>query len=563
MPRAKVSKAPLHPAEKYARDVIAGKILACKWVIAACQRHVDDLARGHDRGLHFDENDARHALEFFKYTKHSKGEWAGRTIELEPWQQFALWVVFGWKRVDGTRRFRQAYQEVARKNGKSTMLAGVGLYLLDADGEPGAEVYTAGVMRDQAKIIHSESERMVKASAALRKRIRVVKNNIHIKDTASKYEPLGKDSENLDGLNVHGALIDEFHAHRDRGMLDILETATGARRQPLIFIITTAGYNRKSPCFLMNEYTKKVLQGVVQDDAFFGIIYTLDEGDDWEDERNWIKANPNLGVSKKLDGLRDKCAKAKEMPTALNAFLRLELNIWTQSVTKWIPRDHWDKCGKAVDANGLRGRTCYGGLDLSSTADITAFVLVFPPETDDDDYQVLCRFWIPEEGMKLRSKRDRVPYDLWVRQGYITATPGEVVDYDYIQQQIEDDSENYDLREIPFDRWNASQLVNNLQKQDVAVMVQFGQGFASMSAPMKELEKLVRTHRIAHGNNPVLTWMADNLVVARDASENLKPDKEASTERIDGMVALVMALARAIANGDTSSVYDERGVREV
>lgn len=550
-------------AMQYALDVVAGRTIACKWVRLACERHLRDLEHGHERGLHFEPDAAGWAIDNFGLFKHSKGEWAGRTIELEPWQQFIIWCVFGWKREDGTRRFRMAYEEVARKNGKSTKLAGVGLYMLFADGEAGAEVYTAATKRDQARITHSEATRMVKSSPALRKRLRVVKDNIHIVDSASKFEPLGKDTDSLDGLNVHCAVIDELHAHKSRDMVDILDTATGSRMQPLIFMITTAGYDRNTVCWEMHEYTEKVLGGVVEDDSFFGIVYTLDEGDDWEDERNWVKANPNLGVSKKLEDLRRKAKRAKEMPTALNAFLRLELNVWTQAETKWISLEHWNACGKAVDANGLRGRVCYAGLDLSSTLDITAFVMVFPPETDEDDYLVLCRFWVPEAAMRERSKRDRAPYDVWVRQGHITATPGEVIDYDYVQEQVKGDCDLYDLRELAFDRWNSSQLINNLQKENITDLVQFGQGFSSMSAPMKDLEKLIVEHRVAHGNNPVLTWMANNLVASEDAAGNIKPDKEKSTERIDGMVALIMALDRAIRHGNSISVYERRGIREV
>jgi phage terminase large subunit-like protein len=548
---------------QYAHDVVAGKIVACKSVRLACERHLRDMKHQKERGLKFNPEAAKHAIDFFGWLKHSKGEWAGRTIELEPWQQFIIWCVFGWIREDGTRRYRTAYIEVARKNGKSTKLAGVGLYMLLADSEPGAEVYTAATKRDQARITHSEATRMVKASPALRRKLTVFKDNIHIAGSASKFEPLGKDADSLDGLNVHCAVIDELHAHKSRDMVDILDTATGSRRQPLIFMITTAGFDRQSVCWEQHEYTEKVLSGVVDDDSFFGIVYTLDEGDDWEDERNWIKANPNLGVSKKLDDMRRKAKKAKEMPTALNAFLRLELNVWTQAETKWISLEHWNSCGKAVDANGLRGRVCYAGLDLSSTLDITAFVLVFPPETDEDDYHVLCRFWVPEVAMHERSKRDRVPYDVWVRQGHVTATPGEVIDYDYVSEQVKSDCNMYDLRELAFDRWNSSQLINDLQKENVTDLVQFGQGFSSMSAPMKDLEKLIVEHRIAHGNNPVLTWMANNLVASEDAAGNIKPDKEKSTERIDGMVALIMALDRALRHGSSISVYEQRGIREV
>lgn len=552
-------------AEEYVRDVLDGTIPTCRWVRLACERHLRDLESGSDRGLHFDPGAAALVIAFFSQLKHSKGEWAGQTIRLEPWQQFILWTLFGWKRVDGTRRFRTSYLEVARKNGKTTMAAGVGLYLLLADGEPGAEIYSAATKRDQARLSHAEATRMAKASGPIRQMVRVFKDNIHIPDTASKFEPLGADSDTMDGLNVHAALVDEVHAHKTRDTWDVLETGTGARRQPLMFAITTAGFDRQSLCWQLHEYTEKVLDGIIEDDTFFGVIYGIDEEDDWQDERVWVKANPNLGVSKKPDDLRRKAMRAREMPSALNAFLRLELDVWTQSETKWMNMEHWRQCGQAVDAAGLRGRVCYAGLDLSSTTDITALLLVFPPEVDDDLVQVLCRFWIPEESMRERVHRDRVPYDVWVRQGYITATPGNVVDYDYVLTQIDEDMQAYGLEEIAFDRWGATKIQTDLTELGGPdFMVQFGQGFASMSGPMKELEKLVLQHRIAHGNNPVLTWMADNLVAREDPAGNIKPDKEKSREKIDGMVALIMGLDRALRHtGGGRSVYEDRGLEVV
>lgn len=543
---------------QYAFGVLAGEIVACKWVRLAVERHLRDLESGHERGLWFDPDAAQHVLDFFGFLKHSKGEWAGQTVALEPWQQFFLWVLFGWKRADGTRRFRTSYQEVARKNGKTTKAAGVGLYLFDADEEPGAEVYTAATKRDQARIAHSEATRMVKASPSLRKRIRTFKDNLNILDTACKFEPLGQDADSLDGLNVHGAIIDEVHAHKNREMWDILDTATGSRRQPLMFAITTAGFDRQSLCFELHTYCEQVLNGVIEDDTFFGVIYTLDEGDEWTDEAVWPKANPNLGVSKYWDDMRRKAKFASEVPSALNNFLRKELNVWTQSETKWLPVEAWKQCGGMVDADGLRGRMCYGGLDLSSTTDISAFVLCFPPETEGEPYQTICRFWIPQDNMRDRVRRDRVPYDVWVRQGLITATPGNVIDYDYIVAEIDELAQKYDVGEIAFDRWGATQIYLRLEDLRMT-MVQFGQGFTSMSPPMKELEKLILSGGIRHGGNPVLTWMADNLVARLDPSENIKPDKEKSTERIDGMVALIMALDRALRHAP--SVYETGGVK--
>ncbi len=548
-------------AERYVDDVLTGRVVACRAVQLACERYRRDIDHGAERGLYFDREAAQIAIAFFGLLKHSKGEWAGKAVKLEPWQQLIVWNLFGWKRADGTRRFRTGYLEVARKNGKSTMGAGLGLFLMTADGEAGAEVYSAATKRDQARITHAEATRMVKASPQLRRRLTVYRDNIHIKDTASKFEPLGRDTDSLDGLNLHGAIVDEVHAHKTRDLWDLLETATGARRQALMLAITTAGYDRQSLCWTQHEYTLKVLNGLIEDDSWFGIIYALDEDDDCFDEALWIKANPNLHVSKKIEDMRRLAARAREMPSALNSFLRLHCNIWTQSETKWISREHWDACGVAVDAAGLRGRTAYAGLDLSSTTDITALVLVFAPQADEDRYQVLCRFFIPEEAMTERSHTDRVPYDAWVRAGYITATPGNVIDYEYVLAQIDEDMQAYDLPEIAFDRWGASRIQTQLAElggEDF--LVQFGQGFASMSPPMKELEKIILGHKLAHGNNPVLNWMADNLVARTDPAGNIKPDKEKSLEKIDGMVALIMALDRATRHTVEESVYEERGI---
>jgi phage terminase large subunit-like protein len=554
-------------ATQYIDDVLSGRQVVCKWVRLAVARHVNDLETGHERGLRFDETEAKKAIAFFALLKHSKGEWARKTIVLEPWQQFHLWVLFGWRRADGTRRFRTSYLEVARKNGKSTMAAGVGLYMLVADGEPGAEVYTGATKRDQARIIHAEAVRMVKQSPALRNSLTLYKDNIHDTKAFSKFEPLGKDSKTMDGLNVHGGIIDELHAHPDGDLWDVLETATGSRRQPLMYAITTAGNNptTASVCFQFHDYTEKALSGVVEDDAFFGTIYSLDidpetrKTEDWEDEAVWIKANPNLDVSKKRADMQDQARRVKEMPARLNSFLQKHLNLWVSQAIKWLNMDYWNACNQPLP--NLSGRQCYSGLDLSSTIDITAEVKVFPPLDDDEPYWILPTFWVPEDRIWERSKRDRVPYEAWLRQGHILATPGNAVDYDFIVANIEADSKIYDIKEIAFDRWGAFQLSQSLSNEGFT-MVPFGQGYASMSAPAKELEAKIMKANIAHGGHPVLRWMADNVVTIKDPAGNIKPDKSKSREKIDGIVGTIMALDRAIRNEGTQrgSVYEERGL---
>lgn len=553
--------ADVRPWDEYIAKVSSGEIVACEWVKLACNRHLSDLETGADRGFYFDTVAAGRAVEFFSFLKHSKGEWAGQPVKLELWQEFVIAMAYGWRRIDNKRRrFKYVYLEVARKNGKTTLAAGVGLELLLADGEGGAEVYTAATKRDQARIAHEEATRMVKASPYLRKRAKIVKDNIVIDSTASKFIPLGRDADSLDGLNVHGAIIDELHAHPSRDLLDVIDTATGARSQPLIFMITTAGHERQSVCFEYHTHTEQVLKGALVDDSFFGIIYTLDKGDDWQDETTWIKANPNLGVSKYLDNLRDKARRAAQMATQQNSFLTKELNVWTQSETKWLDFDKWQRCAHAV--GDMRGRTCYGGLDLSTNTDISALVLVFPPQSKGDKWAILPRFWIPSDAMRERVKRDRVPYDVWVRDGFITATPGDVIDYEYILEQIKDDCEAFNFKELSYDRWGATKLANDIRRGADVELVEMGQGFASMSPPMKEMERMILGGELAHSGNPVLAWMADNLVASTDPAGNIKPDKEKSREKIDGIVALIMALDRAVRHsGAGRSVYESRGIR--
>lgn len=565
----------LHPAEQYARDVINGKIVASKWVRLACERHLHDLEHAHERGFFFDPEAGQYVIDFISMLRHSKGKWGrggGEFIILEPWQQFIIWVGFGWKRADGMRRFRTIYLEVARKNGKSTVAAGLGLYLGFADGEPGAEVYSAATKRDQARIVHKEAIRMVRKNPGLRKYIKIYKDNLNLEQTASKYEPLGADSDSTDGLNIHGVIADELHAWKSREMYDVLETATGSREQPMIISITTAGVDRLSVCYEKHDYTRKVLEGWkhregfddFEDDTWFGVIYTIDEGDDWRDENVWIKANPNLGVSKYIEDMRMKAKRAEHMPAALANFLRRELNVWVQGEVKWMPMDRWRKCAGDIPALKLPVRlekeTCYGGLDLSSTSDLTAFVMVFPAE--DGYFDVVCRFWIPEDQLEVRTRDYGLQYSVWRDQGYIETTPGNSIDPDYILDQVEQDADFFDIDQVAFDRWGAARVVTTLENKGLT-MVQFGQGYASMNPPMKELERLVLSGKIRHGNNPVLTWMADNVVARMDPSGNIKPDKEKSREKIDGVVALIMALDLALRHPEKVSAIEKHGIRRL
>jgi len=544
------------PGMAYAQGVLNGDIVAGRLVRLACERHIREKAVA-DKGeglFYFSDEAAQHAFDFFRFLRHSKGEWAGREFELSPWEQFIIAALFGWrKRSDHTRRFRTALIETARKQGKSTLAAAIGLYLFYGDGEPGAEVYTSGTKKDQAKIVHSEAVRMIAASPELRRAIGTFKDRLFVEGTASKFEPLGADSDTLDGLNVHGAICDEIHAWTSRKLWDTLETSTGSRRQPLLFEITTAGWDRNSFCWTQHAHAISVLEGNLHDDSVFAYVASLDEGDDPFDEAVWIKSNPNLHVSVKIENLREQAEKAKQIPSQLNAFLRFRMNVWTESHSRWIDLDIWDEGGAPIDIAELEGRECIGGLDLATTMDLTAFVLLF--SDDDGGFTVLPSFWIPGDNVEKRVTRDHVPYDVWIRRGLVKETDGNVCDYDVVREDIKDLCERFRVKEIAFDRWNSSQLVTQLQS-DGATMVPVGLGFASMAAPTKECEKLVLGRKLRHGGNPLLRWNVGNVAIKIDPAGNQKPDKSKSAEKIDGLVALLLALSRAIVQESTGSIYD-------
>jgi phage terminase large subunit-like protein len=551
------------PVTAYARSVVEGDEPAGGLVRHACERHLRDLEAGAGRGLVFDAEEAEGAIAFFGFLHHSKGEWAGTRFTLAPWQQFIVGSLFGWRRGDGLRRFRTAYLEVPRKNGKSTLVAGIGLLLAFFDREPGAEVYAAATKRDQAKICWGEARRMVLASPSLRQRITPLVANLHSLPTNSKFEPLGADSDSMDGLNIHGAIVDELHAHKTRAMVDVLETATGARRQPLTVFITTAGTDRQSVCRERHEYGERVNSGVVEDDTTFAYIATLDDGDDWLDERVWAKANPNLGVSVKLDDLRRKAVRARQLPTEQNAFQRLHLNVWTQQTNRWIPLHLWDAQGGApVDEEALAGRECYGGLDLSATRDLTAWVLVFPREDDPAGMAVdiLCRFWCPESWAYSTENRYAAQYQAWARAGHLTISAGEAVDYEQVRAKVLQDASVFRVLELNVDRlFQSHETAAKLQEEGLSVFG-MGQGYFSMAAPMKEFERRLVARRLHHGGHPLLRFMVDHFAVSQDPAGNLKPNKAESQSKIDGVVALVMALDRAMRHGGGPSVYEGRGL---
>ena len=515
-----------------------------------------------DSEFWFDEAAANRAIQFFeRYLVHTKGRWSGSKFIPMDWQREIIRSLFGWKRRDGTRRYREAYIEVPRKNGKSTFSSGIALYLLMADGELGAEVYSAAGDREQAAIVFNQARAMVEESAVLSKRATCFKRTIVIPKTRNFYRVLSAEAYTKHGLNAHGVIVDELHVQPNRELVDVLVTSTGSRTQPLVVYITTAGYDRESICWEKHEYARQVLEGVIDDPTFFAYIAAADEEDDWTDPATWRKANPGYGVTVSHEYLERECRKAEKVPAYQNTFRRLHLNQWTQQETRWLDLSAWDAC--AAPLPDLTGRECYAGLDMASTIDIAAFVMMFPPQ-DDALYCVLPIFWIPAEQIVERSLRDRVPYDAWARDGLVRSTPGNVIDYGMITRDIEELGEQYHIREIAFDRWGAFQISQDLDGAGFT-MVPFGQGFASMSAPTKELLRLILDKKLAHGGHPVLRWMADNMVIKQDPAGNMKPDKAKSREKIDGIVAMVMGLDRAIRHGSgrQTSVYEERGMRSL
>ena len=512
----------------------------------------------------YDEEKADRAVAFIEHLCHTKGKWAGKPFLLLPWQEQIVRDLFGIVKKNGKRQFLTAYIEIPKKNGKSELAAAIALYLLYADNEPSAEVYGAACDRNQASIVFDVARQMVEMSPALmrRSKIRSAGKRIINYRNAGFYQVLSAETGTKHGLNVSGLVFDEIHAQPNRKLYDVLTKGSGdAREQPLFFIITTAGNDKNSICYELHTKALDLMAGRKKDATFYPVVYGLEHEEDWTDEANWYKANPSLGHTIQIDRVREAYRNAVENPAEENVFKQLRLNIWTSASIRWIPEQVYDKGNLPIDRDFLRGRMCYGGLDLSSTTDITAFVLVFPPEDENGKYTILPYFWIPEDNLDLRVRRDHVPYDVWERQGFLQTTEGNVVHYGYIEKFIESLGERFNIREIAFDRWGAVQMVQNLEGMGFTV-VPFGQGFKDMSPPTKELMKLVLEQKIAHGGHPVLRWMMDNIFIRTDPAGNIKPDKEKSTEKIDGAVATIMALDRAIrcGNENVESVYDTRGL---
>jgi phage terminase large subunit-like protein len=523
----------------YAEAVVSGAVVTGRLVRLAAERHLRDLEHGHERGLRFDDNAAQVAIDFFLLLRLPDGAGAGQPFVLQPWQEFIVGSIFGWMRADGRRRFSYALVEVARANGKSPLAAGIGLYGLLADGEAGAQVYSAATTRDQAKIVFNDAVHMVEPVPALWKQLLKTVNNLaHVKQ-GSYFRPLAAEASKMDGLRVHIALVDELHEHPDGDVMAKLRTGMKSS-QPLLFAITTAGYDRNSVCWHEHEFAIKVLEGTLDNDSYFAYIATLDEEDAWDDEDAWPKANPSLGITVRIETLREESAKAKQIAAEENDFKRLRLDMWTQQASRWLNAELWEE-GAVEPSTDLARRQAYAG--VHATNDMAAIVLWVPDDEGGGD--VLPFFFLPEEKASELQQQENAPYVTWGDAGVIEMTSGNVTDWDLLVKRLTELNETYDIREVAIHSYNRSNLETHLQDAGFTVAA-ITSGFAHMSAPTLELERLLTAQKLRHAGNPVLRWMAGNIAVRTDSEGHKRPDDVASGGRIGGMRALIMAIGRAM-----------------
>jgi phage terminase large subunit-like protein len=553
------------PASQYAHNVVGGEIPACRFAKLACQRQIDDrkrwpaLSAGEAKKLghpyYFDKKAAERVCNFIEKLPHTKGRWASKQecLKLEPWQQFRLSTVFGWKRTDnGKRRFRKAYNEIPRKNGKSCESAGLGLYMFCADEEFGAEVYSGATTEKQAWEVFRPAHLMVKRTAPLQEYFGIEANasNLAIQANGSRFEPLiGKPG---DGASPSCAIHDEFHEHQTSEQADAMETGMGAREQPLQWFITTAGDNLGGPCYDLRRYAIEVLEGRLDNPELFAIIYTIDEGDDWTTEAALRKANPNFDISVGADFLLSRQREAKQSARKQNAFRTKHLNTWVGARQAFLNMVRWNACPKAKSLEELVGRRCFIGMDLASKIDIAAVDLLFPPVADDPLWHLHTKFYLPEDRVETAATTNAGHYDAWAKMGFITLTPGNVIDFEFIEQDLKS-FKVFGIAEIGFDPWQATQLATRMLAEGLP-MVEVGQNVRNFSEPMKQLEALVLQGKLAHPHNPVLSWMAANVVAKLDAKDNIYPRKESEESKIDGVVALIIALGRALADSDKTAI---------
>jgi phage terminase large subunit-like protein len=551
-------------AKQYARDVVSGKRIACEWVKAAGQRFLDDLKRQGEKEWPY-EFDAARAERFCRFAElmpHVKGKWDTKCIVLEPWQCFISCNIFGWiHRGTKLRRFRRALVVVPAKNGKSCYAAIIGLYLLSADGENGPEVYSAATTRDQAKIVWDTAKRMVDGTPGLRQRFGVqsLAHSLTVESCGGFFKPLSRDSDTMEGINAHGVIVDELHAHKSRECFDVLDERTGARRQPLTFIISTEGDNPVGVFAEQVAYGQEILSGRHKDETYFAVVYTIDKHLDWTDKRAWYCANPNLGISVFEDEMGDRCRRAMKNPASQSSFLTKRLNVRVGAGEAYFNMLAWNTiCAKPeLKVEDFYGQQCTMALDLASKNDVATKVSLFKRE---QKYVIFLKCYLPEEKLE----KGNPNYDFyrgWADRGYLTLTPGNVIDFEFIERDLLEDRKNFKLLEVGFDPWQATQLSTRMLAENLP-MVEIPQTVKQMSEPMKEFAGLIEQGRMLHNGDPVLSWMVGNTMARVDAKENVYPRKARPESKIDGAVAGIMALGRAMVNAPRQeSVYETRGMR--
>lgn len=571
--RRKITSAAIaDPVTAYAKAVVDGKIVAGPHVRNACARHLKDLKSGAKRGLKWDIPAALKAIGFFENVlKLSGGEFDGKPFLLADWQKFIVGSLFGWKGRDGYRRYRKAFIETGKGSGKSPLAAGIGLKMLLADGEPGAEVYAAATDKDQAKITFRDAVSMARQSPAISRRIRFSGGfgnewNIAYLAKGAFFRPISSETKGRgkSGPRPHCVILDEIHEHPTDAMVEFLSKGVKGRRQPLIFMITNSGSDRQSVCYEYHEYGVKVCKGELEDDEFFAYICALDEGDDpFKDDACWIKANPNLGITFTSRYLEGEVRQARGMPSKQNITLRLNFCVWTESSSAWIGREAWQSCEADIDIETFAARDCYGGIDLSAKRDLTAVARVWPAE--DGSYDAVVDFWTPGETILEREDRDRVPYRLWRDQGYLHTTPSKTVDYGFMVPVLAEMHAHSPFIAAAYDRWRIDLLKGELDEEGLDLpLVEFGQGFRDMGPAVDTIEEMILDNKLRVRINPVLRWNVASAVLDEDPAGNRKFAKQKATGRIDGLIALAMALAIAAASqGDGRSVYENRGILEV
>ena len=550
---------------EYAEKVVSGEILTSRFVRLACERHLRDLEK--DWKYHFDPASADKFFRFCRFLKHYKGESAGKSFELEAWQKFIFGNIYGWLDEDDNWRFKTAYIEIPRKNGKTTMASAGALYDAAFIDRTGAEVYCVATKEDQAKLLFNDCIAYITQSDEIGSIFSnlIGRSILYVDDTArtSFIKPLGSDSKRLDGLNPLSVYCDELHAWKKRDLWDVMEDAFGARKQYHMIAITTAGHDREGICFEERNHLIRVLEQQIDAEDKFGVIHTVDEDDhsEWKQERVWRIANPNLGIGKEIEYMKTQAQKVAQVPSKLNTFLNKQLNIWTDVEQAWIQIETWNQCKAEITEEDLIGKICFGGMDLARVNDLSACGYFFPNQDGLEAPVLLVDFFVPDYDIRAREERDGVPFRLWAENHSMTLTNGKTTDWDFIKESILKRNGQFAIEAFGYDRHFAGELVSSLEKENVE-MTPFGMGFVSMASPTAEFERLIVGNHIRHIGCPILSWNISNTIVTKDAAGNLKPDKARSIDRIDGVVAAIIALGMSMRTEEKKkNPYAERGIR--